>query len=280
MKLSIITICYNDRAGFEKTAKSVTDQTYLDFEWIIVDGGSSDGSVDSIINVSNSMERSTFRFKDKKPLIRWKSEPDRGIYNAMNKGIKQARGQFCLFLNSGDVLYESRTLEKAISYLNDGNIYVGNQYESTDLHHTCVSMPRTSEGILYKIVFESFPHQSTFFRTSLFDKYGGYCEDMQIAADWYFYYNLIVLHGEKVQYIPEVISIFDKTGISSTNAEKGRSERHEKVSHQPIIHVLYKFYEKNYLVVTALHSSSWVYGIVYWCARIHHKIFKKRYAIR
>ena len=103
MKLSIITINFNDAKGLEKTIQSVINQTYKDFEYIVVDGASTDGSVDVIKKYSNK-------------LTHWVSEPDTGIYNAMNKGTRMASGEYCLYLNSGDFLADNDVLEKAFNY--------------------------------------------------------------------------------------------------------------------------------------------------------------------
>ena len=103
-KISIITVNYNDREGLKKTIESVINQTWQDFEFIIIDGGSTDGSREVIE-----------QYKDK--IDYWISEPDKGIYNAMNKGIKAASGEFLLFLNSGDRLIDKNITEKVISKL-------------------------------------------------------------------------------------------------------------------------------------------------------------------
>ena len=99
MKLSIITINFNDREGLDKTIQSVINQAYKEFEYIVIDGASTDGSVDVIK-----------KYADK--LTHWVSEPDSGIYNAMNKGTQMASGEYCLYLNSGDFLAEDDVLER------------------------------------------------------------------------------------------------------------------------------------------------------------------------
>lgn len=99
MKLSIITINLNNKDGLEKTIESVVSQTFTDYEFIIIDGGSTKGDVELIKEYENKISY-------------WVSEKDSGIYNAQNKGIKQARGEYLYFLNSGDALYENTTLEK------------------------------------------------------------------------------------------------------------------------------------------------------------------------
>lgn len=98
MFFSIITINYNDKSGLRRTIESVASQTYVDYEYIIIDGGSTDGSVDVIKEFASDIDC-------------WVSEKDRGIYHAMNKGVLQAHGDYCLFLNSGDAFYDKSVLE-------------------------------------------------------------------------------------------------------------------------------------------------------------------------
>ncbi len=92
MKLSIITVNLNNKDGLQKTIDSVISQTFKDFEWIVIDGGSTDGSKELIEKYSDYISY-------------WVSEPDKGIYNAMNKGIKVAKGDYLEFLNSGDIFF-------------------------------------------------------------------------------------------------------------------------------------------------------------------------------
>ena len=101
MKLSIITVNLNNRIGLERTINSVVSQTFKDFEWIVIDGGSTDGSKELITQYANH-----FAY--------WVSEPDKGIYNAMNKGIKVAKGEYLLFLNSGDWIIDERVAQDFI----------------------------------------------------------------------------------------------------------------------------------------------------------------------
>lgn len=115
MKLSIITVNRNNTEGLRKTIESVVSQTYTDFEYIIIDGASTDGSVDIIKEYA---DRITY----------WVSEPDNGIYNAMNKGILKAKGEYLQFLNSGDWLVDEGVLQTMIKYTDDVDILIGNIY--------------------------------------------------------------------------------------------------------------------------------------------------------
>jgi glycosyltransferase involved in cell wall biosynthesis len=128
VKLSIITINKDNARGLEKTIQSVMGQTYNDFEYIVIDGASSDDSVDIIKRYADRM---TY----------WVSEPDTGIYNAMNKGIRKAQGEYCLFLNSGDVLINSNSLKDAfeeISHCLEIEFII---------RDTALSLPRTNPDV-------------------------------------------------------------------------------------------------------------------------------------
>lgn len=252
MKLSIITICYNDKVGFEKTAQSIVSQICLtDVEWIIVDGASTDGSVDVI-------KQYVEEFKKAFPhtSVSWKSESDKGIYNAMNKGICQAQGEYLLFMNAGDCLFANDTLQKALPLLNGKDVYVGDVVNDTPEGHQLVEFPRqlTPQVMLDQIIFNFIPHQSSFIKCELFDKYGLYREDLRIASDWYFFYDTLVMHGASIQTIPQPISVFDMTGISSTD----KNRVNERITSQaciPCQQLLFNFYRNNVEIVDAVNAT-------------------------
>lgn len=253
MKLSIITICYNDKVGFEKTAQSVVTQiSPKDVEWIIVDGASTDGSVEAIQQAVEDM-------KSKAPEVNvsWKSEPDRGIYHAMNKGIRQAQGEYLLFMNAGDCLYADDTLQKALPLLKGKDVYVGDVVNDTTEGHQLVEFPRqlTPQVILDQIVFKLIPHQSSFIRRELFDKNGMYREDLRIASDWYFFYDALVMHGATIETLSLPISLFDMTGISSTDNNRV-NERITSQTSIPCQQVLFNFYRDNVEIVDAVNATS------------------------
>lgn len=114
MKLSIITVKLNNRDGLKRTIDSVVSQTFTDYEWIVIDGGSTDGSRELIEQYQDH-----FAY--------WCSEPDKGIYNAMNKGIAHAKGEWLQFLNSGDVLYSNNTLASVFSSKYDADVLMAIQ---------------------------------------------------------------------------------------------------------------------------------------------------------
>lgn len=112
MKLSIITINYDNKEGLLKTILSVVNQINHDYEYIIIDGGSNDGSVDIIKDYADKIDY-------------WVSSKDKGIYNAMNKGIDVAKGEYCIFMNSGDTFYDSNTLKLCIPCLDGTDVLAG-----------------------------------------------------------------------------------------------------------------------------------------------------------
>ncbi len=203
MHFSIITINYNNCVGLRHTIDSVVNQAYDDYEYIIIDGASTDGSVDVIKEFETKI---TF----------WISEIDRGIYHAMNKGVSQAHGDYCLFLNSGDVFCNSSVLEKVSTLINEADIIVGNVL-SKDGNRT-LFVPPSREISLYYLYSGTIPHQSSFIRLELQKKYP-YDENLKIVSDWKFFLQSVVLDNCSIKYIEENISFFDLEGISTSNPE-------------------------------------------------------------
>lgn len=174
MKLSIITINYNNKHGLQKTINSVISQIYKEFEWIIIDGGSTDGSKELIEQYTDY-------------ITYWVCEPDKGIYNAMNKGIEVAKGEYLLFLNSGDYLVSVYTLEHVLCKSFQADIVYGNLLydkkkveRAPGFHNDYIACIDLIKGTLF--------HPSTFIKRELFEKYGYYDETLKIVADWKFFY--------------------------------------------------------------------------------------------
>lgn len=209
MKISIITINYNNCIGIEKTIKSVLNQTIKDYEYIVIDGGSTDGSVD------------TLKQNDKN-ITYWVSEPDKGIYNAMNKGIRKAEGEYCIFMNSGDAFYDLNVLENVIPFLDGTDVVYGNtEYTDGKIRKSVDEPPYFSFFFV-----SSFSHQSTFIRTELLKKYL-YDESLKIVADWKFFLQTLILNNGSFKAVDLQISLYDATGISSTNKILYEKEREQ-----------------------------------------------------
>ena len=213
MRLSIITINLNNKEGLQKTIDSIISQTYKDYEWIIIDGGSTDGSKELIE-------------KYDKYVTYWISEPDKGIYNAMNKGIKIAKGEYLNFMNSGDTFYDSSVLDSVYKLTKNTNsdIYYGNSLYIYETKERIFYRPQDITLLyLYK---DTILHQSSFIKRELFNA-SGYDETLKIVSDWKMWL-IWMLQDKKFYYLDLIISRFDAYGISTTNTILVSQER-EKV---------------------------------------------------
>ena len=211
MSFSVITINYNNSLGLKQTIESVTCQTNKDFEFIIIDGGSTDGSVDVIKEYENQ-------------ITYWVSEKDYGIYNAINKGIVKAHGNYSIFMNSGDIFYDNNVLEKIAAINRDPDIIVGKV--SKDNSDTIISPPPNGNFTMYHLYSGANPHQGSFIRTALLQKYP-YDENLKISADWKFFVQTLFLENCSIYYTNEHIAKYDTSGISSSNPQLMRKEKEE-----------------------------------------------------
>lgn len=199
-KLSIITINYNNLLGLQKTVESVTCQTRQEFEYIVIDGGSTDGSA-------------TYLESQTDKITHWVSEPDKGIYNAMNKGIAKASGEYLLFLNSGDHFINSLSLQKVQKHLiNDGVIY----FNIDVIDNGSSYLLENPTVMSFSYLHNNLPcHQCTFIHQSVFKRVGYYDESLKIVADWKLLIQAILKHNVTYRKVDAVFSTFYKDGISS-----------------------------------------------------------------
>lgn len=205
-KVSIITINYNNAEGLQRTMDSVLNQSCRDFEYIVIDGGSSDSSKDIILS-----------HRDR--LTHWVSEPDKGIYNAMNKGIQAATGEYCLFLNSGDYLYSDTVIENILkmSYNEDIVSFVTVNTDGKVSHRK-----KAPENIsLYSLIDASLPHPSTLIKRSLLVKIGGYDETYKIVSDWIFFIESLIFSNASYRTIDYNLSVFDRASYSISSHQSG-----------------------------------------------------------
>jgi glycosyltransferase involved in cell wall biosynthesis len=209
-KISIITINYNNLEGLKRTIQSVINQTWQEFEYVVIDGSSSDGSVAYIESESVNIDY-------------WVSEPDKGIYNAMNKGITKANGEYLLFLNSGDELYD-------LEVLNNNNTDI----HTEDFVYFDIFLFFGTEIKIHKypqsLNFESFligslGHPTTFIKRDLFARIGSYDESLKIVSDWKFFMIAILKYGCTSRKISVVLSKFYMDGISFNNETEVQLER-------------------------------------------------------
>lgn len=199
IKISVVTVCYNAVDTIEDTILSVINQTYDNIEYIIIDGGSTDGTVDVIKRYSAKIEY-------------WVSEPDKGIYDAMNKGVLRAHGKYVNFMNAGDGFYSSQVLSDIIHYFDDEvDVIYGDILLKTVLGDRKIS-PRPLSDIKKR---DPIFHQASFIKTeNLIDMpYNNY---YRIAGDYDFFYKLYN-KNKTFRYIAHLISYFNSGGISSTN---------------------------------------------------------------
>ncbi len=245
MKLSIITVNLNNCEGLRRTIDSVISQTFVDYEWIIIDGGSSDGS-------KTLIEQYVDRFSY------WRCEQDNGVYAAMNKGIAHASGEYLQFLNSGDWLYDANTLEHVFHQV-DGksDIYYGNMVQVNDNDRlNPISYP-DELGFFY-FPYGNICHQATFYRRTLFDG-NPYDESFSIVSDWAMNMKLLFI-GVTFKHLNQTIVYYDNTGRSSEANEKHHIERtaaFDKYVPQQIKNDL-KHYEQIYHFSRHRKSTRWI----------------------
>lgn len=198
MRYSIITINYNNKDGLRRTIKSVVNQTCKDFDFIIIDGGSTDGSVDVI--------------KEHVAVISyWVSEKDNGVYHAMNKGVAVAKGDYCIFMNSGDCFHFSEALISTMEFQEDiicGKVLKGNSTTPSGHRKPTISLVDLMRG--------SLPHQAMFIKRELLVKHP-YDERYKILSDWKFCIETIVFGNCSFRNIDTIIANYDTTGISTNS---------------------------------------------------------------
>ena len=207
MKISIITVCFNEHQVIRKTIESVISQNYKDIEYILIDGGSTDGSLEIINSFSSNISC----------LI---SEPDNGIYSAINKGLSKVTGDIVGLLHAGDLFYDNNVIsnvEKCFKQSTCDLIYGHSIVYSKDrkkIIRKNVS-PKYRDNLMR---FGWFPsHQSIYLRSSVFEKCGYFNEDYKISADYDFILRVLLVHKLKVKRLDKFIIKFYLGGTSSKN---------------------------------------------------------------
>ena len=244
MKLSIITVNLNNLEGLKKTYESVVSQTFTDYEWLVIDGGSTDGSREFI-----EQHQDKFAY--------WCSEPDKGIYNAMNKGVFHAHGQYCLFLNSGDHFYGNKILkESQVQQWNNDFICYDIIIDNDSLHKYQRVPDFISDTFL---LISTLPHQSTLIRTILL-KESPYLENLKIGSDWFFFYESLAIKRCSYQAIHLPLSVFYYGGISS-DSMRAAQERYDCLRKYHSEAFLQKMMHKQESKTTSMvnHMRVWIY---------------------
>lgn len=214
-KLSIITVNFNNAEGLQRTIKSVLEQQYENLEFIVIDGNSTDSSLQVIKEYEAN-------------ITQWISEPDTGAYNAMNKGISLAKGKYVLFLNSGDYFYASEVLKENNFNFSESDLIC---FDIEVLGSGKSFIKKHPDELRLSYLFnKTFAHQSTLIKRTLFDRVGFYDESLKIVADWKFFIHATVHFRCTYKAVHNVLSVYNLDGMSAT--AKGtftrRSER-EKI---------------------------------------------------
>jgi len=271
MRLSIITINRNNANGLEKTMWSVAAQTYKELEYIVIDGASTDGSVEVIKKLAPGFAH-----------LKWVSEPDTGIYNAMNKGIRMASGDYIQILNSADAMAAPDVTERMLAALEKADrpsIFYGNMVKCFPDGRKLVDKSFAGREITMLDMYTgTLNHDPAYIRRDLFEKYGYYDESLKIVSDWKWYLQAIILGGEKPQYVDLDVTLFDMTGISEDAKSKAviREERSKVLEELIPAGYLYDYqrYSDDIHLMRRIHRHSWAYKLVWFVERCLFKMEK------
>jgi len=272
-RLSIITINRNNAAGLEKTMQSVANQNFKDYEYIVIDGASTDASVEVIKRLEPQFAH-----------VKWVSEPDKGIYNAMNKGLRLATGEYIQILNSGDCLADNDVTERMLAALEDAgypNILYGNMIKCFPDGRKVVDKSfEGSEITMLGMYYGTLNHDPAYIRRDLFEKYGYYDESLKIVSDWKWYLQSIILGGEKPQYVDLNVTLFDMTGISENVNSKAMILKERQTVLEELIPFVflydYECYADDISLMRRIHRYPWVNKIVWLMERCLFKIEKRK----
>lgn len=282
MTLTIITINYNNAEGLRKTLASVASQTYADIEHVIVDGGSTDGSVEIIREYARANGAHAGSLTNNCHQIHWLSEPDNGIYHAMNKGIRMATGEYIEILNSGDILFDANVTQRMIERLEQINaekeenvgILYGNMIK-VNATGKMVGKSGYTEYSLRQFYSSTLNHDCAYIRKDLFDKYGLYDENLKIVSDWKWYLQAIGLGQVKPKYVDIDVTIFDDGGISETNLVLRNTERRKVLEEILPPAVLWDYDTHAFEMEQMKRLRRWkLYWMVYFMERVLFKLEK------
>lgn len=262
-KFSIITINFNNKEGLRKTLDSVVCQTFTDYELIVIDGGSTDGGAALLEEYGKYI---TFGV----------SEPDKGVYNAQNKGVQHASGEYCIFMNSGDLFYDSHVLENVSAELKNGiDIAVGDTYFYKDESENRYAY--APEYITLWRVYIGINHQSAFIKRQLLLE-NPYDETLKICADWKFWLQELVKNERSYQHLNLIVAQYDLNGVSY-NEDTRLAEEH-KVMQQLFPQPIVREYEERYnssidrfhSIMNSIDGESCVAKILSFVAKILLKV--------
>ena len=205
---SIITVCFNEAAHIQKTLDSILNQTFTDYELIVVDGGSTDGTKEMILRYDSRISW-------------WCSEKDRGTYNAMNKGVTHATGDYVIFMNGGDCFYDSQVLEQ-VSRTATADIIEGKAVA----HGSTTPIHAYDPDLAHKLLTDGICHQAVFIRRQLLLQYP-YDERYKIVADWKFWLLTLLRDRCSYQLTDIIVASIDTNGITYSQFQQNLRERDE-----------------------------------------------------
>ncbi|RLD27575.1 MAG: glycosyltransferase [Bacteroidetes bacterium] len=267
-KLSIITVNYNNSKGLQNTIESVISQNYGGLEFIVIDGNSTDSSVAILKKYDSQIDK-------------WISEPDTGVYQAMNKGIEMSDGEFILFLNSGDHFYHDKVLLSVDQNISNEEIIC------FDIHMVGLGKDKIKshpDHLTFSYLFEkTFAHQSVFIKKELFKKVGLYDETLKIVSDWKFFIEAITFHSCSYKTVHQILTTYYLDGMSATaeGTFKRREEREKVLKNEFSLFV--KDYERlqllesnRFKILVELENSKIAKKINSLWLRILLKIFRNK----
>lgn len=227
-RISVISINRNNREGLERTMKSVFGQTFTGYEYVIIDGASTDGSADLIRGHADR-------------LAYWISEKDTGIYNAMNKGIRHSRGEYLLFLNSGDFLYGPTVLQAVADQGFAEDVIFGDlKYDNED---TPLALPDNIS--LSTFLGTSIGHGASLIKRALFEKYGLYNENNKMVSDWEFFIEVFIRHHCTYRHVSQVFTVYQSGGLSVSRTHQEAQDEERRTALKRIFPEFYELIMEN-----------------------------------
>jgi glycosyltransferase involved in cell wall biosynthesis len=205
--LSIVTVCLNDRAGLLRTLDSVARQAFRDFELVVVDGGSTDGSTELLRSRAPS-------------IARWVSERDSGVYDVQNKGVGMATGTWLLFLNAGDHLASDDALAQLFAAVHDEDlVYCDVVYSKQGIER-----PSRPPGalLLPYLLRSGICTQATIFRRTLVEKVGRHDTSLRILGDYDLILKLLLVERARARHVPVTLSVHYQDGLSTRPGSQER----------------------------------------------------------
>ena len=273
MKLSIITINKDNAEGLRRTMESVKMQTRRDFEYVVVDGLSSDCSVAIMEEMAEAIRKSGIE-------VNAVSESDKGLYNAMNKGVRKAQGEYVLMLNSGDWFVDEHVIENVMPQLDGTDIIQGNVKRCGEGKEVLDKGYGRSNINFIDVQKGHFLHQATFCRREVFDKYGYFDESYNIDGDTVFYIKSLGFGNATFKYIGLNVAYFEQGGRSSqenTAWRKKREEEFKRWSSELFSSRLWSTCiecDKKSRLYDKIHRHRWAWNIMMALAKIIDRIEK------